>query len=404
MARRLSSCALLLCLACWTVSAQAGSPPVVRTGAQLKAVVASGQPTPLDALTPFGKRAVLRSLHWSEDGQLVGIDFAVVERELDARQLAALLAFVGGEDLLPMLSRHLDGQPVRLPDPSADVEKRLESFRTLAREDTERRRTTSGGATPTGAAELQAHYTRLFGDRLNPSALQRQPLGDLPLLFEAADTMNRYHSGTVLRDQLNIHRVLASRGVTTQRWFDRQLFDALVTSRRFDEARVFASTRPALAGVSIPSVTDPLGPGFKGRSLYRYDSATNSLTREAAPAPAGIQVVMVVQEGCQPSARALAALREDAELQARLRKVNLLLVTIPSGSIPLHFIARWNAANPTLPMRASYSVEEWKDVNPPGVPEFFVLKDGKPVSRLREGWPPEGNKAALMALLDAARD
>lgn len=403
MARRLTRHTLLLCLACLAVPAQAGSPPVVRTEAQLKTVVASGQPTPLDALTPYGKRAVVRSLRWSEDGQLVGIDFGVVERELDTRQLAALLSFVGGDALLPMLSRHLDGQPVRLPDPSSELDDKLERFRRLANEDAERRHSSSRGATATGSAELQAHYLRLFGERLDPKTLQQQSLGDLLLLFEAADTMALFYPGTVLQDQLNLHRELASRGVATQRWFDRQLFDALVTARRFDAARAFASTRPALARESIPSVADPLGPAFQGRSLYRYDGASNVLTREAAPAPAGIQVVMVVREGCQPSTRALAALREDGELQARLRQANLLLVTLPSGSIPLQFISRWNAANPTIPMRATYDVEEWKEMNPPGVPEFFVLKDGKPVSRLRSGWPPEGNKAALLALLEAAR-
>jgi hypothetical protein len=66
-------------------------------------------------------------------------------------------------------------------------------------------------------------------------------------------------------------------------------------------------------------------------------------------------------------------------------------------------MSAWNAANPTLPMRATYSIEEWKGVVPTGVPEFFVLKDGVPVGRLVGGWPQEGNKAALLALLDAAR-
>jgi hypothetical protein len=112
---------------------------------------------------------------------------------------------------------------------------------------------------------------------------------------------------------------------------------------------------------------------------------------------------MVVQEGCHFSTMALAALREDSELQARLRQANLLLLTHPSSSIPLRWMSTWNAANPSMPMRATYSIEEWKGVVPTGVPEFFVLKDGVPVGRLVGGWPQEGNKAALLALLDAAR-
>jgi hypothetical protein len=302
-----------------------------------------------------------------------------------------------------MMSQELVGQTLRLPEPSSDIEEKLQRFVRLAREDQERRLPGAAGVTPTGSAELLAHYSRLFGDRIGPAALRRQPLGDLLPLFEAADTMNFYHPGSALRDQLNVHRELVSRGVSTQRWVDGHVLDTLLKARRFDEARVFASTRPALGRATIPAVADPLGPSFKGRSLYRYDSASNTLTREAAPAPSGTQVVMVVQEGCHFSTMALAALREDSELQARLRQANLLLLTHPSSSIPLRWMSTWNAANPSMPMRATYSIEEWKGVVPTGVPEFFVLKDGVPVGRLVGGWPPEGNKAALLALLDAAR-
>lgn len=111
---------------------------------------------------------------------------------------------------------------------------------------------------------------------------------------------------------------------------------------------------------------------------------------------------MYVQEGCQFSTLALNALREDPELQTRLRQANLLLATDPSSRIPLHFMASWNAANPALPMRATYRIDEWKDIVPAGVPEFFVLKDGSPVGRLVGGWPREGNKAALLSLIDLA--
>ncbi|GEM_PF-1478155 len=404
MARRISRSALLLCLACWTLPLHAGDPPVVRTEAQLKQVLASGQATPLDALTPYGRRALLRSIRWTEDGHLAGFNFGIVGRELEAPQIASLLAFFDSEVLLPMLTRDLNGQAIRLPAPSSDIEEKLQRFDQLSQQDVERRGPQAAGTTPTGSTELLAHYRRLFGERIDPAALRRQPLGDLLPLFEAASMMNFYHPGSALQDQLDVHRELVSRGVSTQRWIEARLFDALMASRRFEQARVFASARPALAGRTIPVVADPLGTAFKGRSLYRYDSASNTLTREAAPAPSGIQVVMVVQEGCQFSAMALEALREDGELQARLRRSNLLLVTDPSGSIPLDFMATWNAANPGIPMRATYSIEEWKGVIPTGVPEFFVLKNGVPVGRLSGGWPREGNKAALLALLDAARD
>jgi len=57
MARWIYRNALLLCLACWAVSVQAAPPVVVRTEAELTAILASGAPTPLDAFTPTASAA-----------------------------------------------------------------------------------------------------------------------------------------------------------------------------------------------------------------------------------------------------------------------------------------------------------------------------------------------------------
>jgi len=61
-----------------------------------------------------------------------------------------------------------------------------------------------------------------------------------------------------------------------------------------------------------------------------------------------------------------------------------------------------DAANPALPMRATCSIEEWKELVPAGVPEVFVSKNGALSGRLVGGWPPEGNKAALLSLIAKA--
>lgn len=398
----LSHICIMLCLACCALPVLAGDALVVRNETQLTAALASGRTTPLDALTPYGKRSLLRSLIWGENGVLVGFNTSVLTRELDANQLTALLDYLGAESYVRMISGDLDGPPLRLPEPSSAVEERWREFERLAREDAERRSPSNGGTTMTSSAKLLAHYRRLFNDRMAPPTLQKQPLGDLLPLFEAAYAMNFYHPGTALGDIMSVHGELASRQISTVRWIDKRALDALLAARRFEEARAFATSRPALARRIIPKVVDPLGATFSGRSLYRYEGSSDTLTREPAPAPNGVQLVLIVQEHCQPSARALQALREDADLQARLRQANLLLLTDPSNSIPFRFISTWNAANPELQMRATYSIEEWKDVVPTGVPEFFVLKDGRPVGRLVGGWPPEGNKAALLSLIDKA--
>ena len=90
MVGRISRSALLLCLACWSVSVQASEPAVVHTKAQLESVLASGRPTPLDALTPYGKRRLLGGIVWRGQG-MGGFSGTQLVRELDAKgaQVAA---------------------------------------------------------------------------------------------------------------------------------------------------------------------------------------------------------------------------------------------------------------------------------------------------------------------------
>lgn len=403
MAGPFSRSALLLCLACLAVSAQAADPPVVRTEAELRTALASGQPTPLDALTPYGKRTLLQSMRWNDRGQMTGFSHSYPVRELDQQQLAALLAFLDSSDLMDHFRDSVTGAPLRLPEPSPEIERRLREFDRISDEENERRAASmkEGATVRSPTARLQ-HYTRLFGERMDAASLRRQPPGDLLPLYDAASQMEFDYPGSALADLLRVHGELAARGVDTRRMLDRQVLEALMTGRLFDQARTFAAARPALGTRAIPTVKDPLGRGFAGRSLYRYDRATHTLTREAAPAPKGLQVILVVDSGCRFSANALAALDSDRALLDRLRAANLVIVTPPASGVPFRFIADWNAAHPTLPMGVPTGLDGWRAIDGSGVPRFFVLRDGKVMGQA-SGWPEEGNKAAVLALLDAAR-
>ena len=57
----------------------------------------------------------------------------------------------------------------------------------------------------------------------------------------------------------------------------------------------------------------------------------------------------------------------------------------------------------TVSDRIPYDAQEWKAVDVEGVPAFYLFKDGKLVGK-RSGWPAEGNKAGVLALLESVRD
>lgn len=393
--------ALLFSFVCWTAPVQAGDAPVVRTEAQLKAVLASGRPTPLDALTPYGKRRMLHRITWREDG-MGGFSGTQLVRELDAAQIARVLAFFDLAAYANAYSDKLPGDALRLPAPSALLESQLEDFEQLVDKIGEERANAANATTTNKTKRIARHYEEVFAGAMDPAALQRRPVGDLPALFDAAAlASNNDPASPSTAHVLAVHRELGLRGIDTRRSFDDGVLYSLLASRRFDEARKFTTGRPHLAQRNIPAVVDTLGKGFKGRSLYDYDAAKDVLTRRAAPPSAGLELVMVVGDACHFSRDALAALRADPALLARLRQANLTLVTPPSTPIPFWYLAEWNAANPTLPLRVPVDADEWGVIAEANTPEFFLLKDGRLEGHLI-GWPRGGNAAALLALVDAA--
>lgn len=402
MPARLSRIALSVALGCAALAAHAGNAaPVVRTEAELKAVLASGRPTPLDALTPYGKRRFLRQMQWSERG-LGGFGFTSLVRELDPPQIAAVMAFFDSNGFSPARGRDFSGPPLRLPEPSRDMQGRFEQLERFEQEQSRRRSDDAAQATTLDASRLEGRYLALFAGQTDKAALSRLPASDLVVLFDAAALASWNGRGPVAFEQLmQVYGELQARGIDTRRTLDDTVLDQLLAAREFAQAKAFAAAKPHLKHHTIPAVHDPLGQGFAGRSVYRYDAAARSLTREALPRPSGFELVMVVDAGCGFSTMALEALQGDAELRARLLKANLTLVTPPRSSIAYRFVDEWNAANPALPMRIPYNVREWQAVDVAGVPQFFLLKDGKVVAQ-RTGWPREGNKAALRRMLDSA--
>jgi hypothetical protein len=403
---------LLFCLCCQLAGCISGEPVVtppaplaVYTQEALRATIASGKPTPLDALTPYGKREVIRKIRWNENG-LAGFGSTPLVRELGHGQLAAVLSFLGASAYLPMLEKKLVGPPLRLSAPSSQTELDLQRLREFAEADATRRAVASASisvsATEIGAPAVLQRYYQLFGNRLNPATLSNEPSGNLVALFDAASlAANDNPASSAVDDMLRLHHELTARAIDTRRTLDDAMLYALLAARRFAKAQAFAALRPDLAQMAIPQVVDSLGPAFTGRSAFAYDAKHNTLTRVAMPSRSGTELVMVVGAGCHHSANALQALQADPELQRRLRQVHLVLVTAPNAPIETRLISEWNAANPSMPIHAPYSAAQWKGIDATGVPSFHLLRNGKIVDQLT-GWSDNG-KADLLKLIDAAK-
>ncbi len=194
MARRIYRNALLLCLACSTVSVQATPPVVVRTEAELTAILASGAPTPLDAFTPYGKRSFLRGLRWGTRG-LGGFSYLAMLRELDRAQIEALAAFIDSSAYSPARSRDLSSPPLRLPEPSPEIERRYVQLERFVDEESESRHDADGASSVVDRSPVERRYLALFGEQMSESVLRKLPAADLPVLFDAATLAGELGSG-----------------------------------------------------------------------------------------------------------------------------------------------------------------------------------------------------------------
>lgn len=278
--------AIVVTLACWTLAAQAAEPvqPVVRSTTQLEAVLASGQPSPLDALTPYGKRRFLESLRWSENG-VARFQATALVRELDPRQLAAVLAFVGADTELPALLEELDGAPLRMPAPSADAEARLAAIVRAAQADAHARGTAVESAAKGDFSQLERRYMALFGHHVTETRLREMHPADLQPYFDAAVLAARERNAKAplapvyvkwadpMRHLLMIHGEMRERKIDTRRTIDATVLRSLIQARAFDLAREFMADKPHLRDTRIPAVYDPLGSDFDGRGDTRIARA-----------------------------------------------------------------------------------------------------------------------------------
>jgi hypothetical protein len=403
---------LLFCLCCQLAGCTSAEPVttapvplVVHTQEALRAALVSGKPTPLDALTPYGKREVIRKIRWNENG-LAGFGSTPLVRELGHGQLAAVLSFLGASEYLPILDKKLVGPPLRLPALSSQTEQDLQRLREFAEADATQRASASASisvsATEIGAPAVLQRYYQLFGNGLNPATLSAEMSDNLVALFDAASLAAQDNpASSATDDMLQLHHELTARAINTRRTLDDAMLYALLAARRFKKAGAFAAMRPDLAEMAIPQVVDSLGPAFAGRSAFAYDAKHNTLTRVAMPSRPGTELVMVVGAGCHHSTNALQALQADPELQGRLRQVHLVLVTAPNAPIETRLISKWNAANPSMPIHAPYSAAQWKGIDVTGIPSFYLLRNGRVVDR-HTGWSDNG-KADLLKLIGAVK-
>lgn len=178
---------------------------------------------------------------------------------------------------------------------------------------------------------------------------------------------------------------------------DREaMFKALIGLRRFEDAREYLAKYPDLAVESpVPAVLEA---DARASGPMAYAIADKGTT--LAPMPydlgSGTRLVVITHPLCAFSRRAMEALAGDDGLSSLLGPI--IWLTPVDQTLNLSTLSEWNEAHPQMPMVIAKSRADWPFVDQWATPVFYVLKDGALTGKL-VGWPAEGNRQALMALL-----
>jgi hypothetical protein len=244
---------------------------------------------------------------------------------------------------------------------------------------------------------MRARFERTLAHAYTQDDLQRASDADLRFLVRAGEDLGFFsYSKADLPYVARPLGVLEQRGAASDA--DRaRYFRALIGLRLFDQARAYRATYPSMDVEPVPDIAEASGAG-SGPPVYAIGEG--GLARMRLSIDAGVHVVVVAHPLCAYSRKAMEQLAGDAHLSPFLRERATWLAPV-SRRIGLDVLQAWNDANAATPLVLADRREDWPFIRTWSTPTFHVLKDGLLVGTF-EGWPAEGRRPQLVALLRAA--
>lgn len=185
---------------------------------------------------------------------------------------------------------------------------------------------------------------------------------------------------------------LESRGLLSP--FDvRTMHGEYVRYRLFARATALASRHPDLDLEPLPPFSG-LDGEFHGPTVLDLGE-DGSVSRVAAELPGrGPYVVVAAHPLCHFSENAVRAIQQDSALAGLFAGRTLWLMP-QDGHLDLDVVRDWNRQFPDYTMRWAWRTSDWPMIKRWATPNFYFYRDGKLVDTVI-GWPPEGQRAALL--------
>lgn len=251
----------------------------------------------------------------------------------------------------------------------------------------------AGTPTATRGKVIAQKYEHLFGGLFDQGVSGLESM-ELRLLFRATNVVTFYGARTkdVHRFKLVLDE-LWKRGEAT----DHDVMDvygALLSLRRFDEARELANAYEFDPPEPLPDMTDGLSAADGTPTVYLVSPSGRRLTRTSIDMDHGAKIIVISHPLCHFSRNAMEFIKGAPVLDAVFAR-NALWVAPVDRNINFDVLQGWNKSHPDSAHVLAHSRNEWPYLDSWSTPTFYFMKDGILIDKV-VGWPSDDQGQKLV--------
>ena len=186
-----------------------------------------------------------------------------------------------------------------------------------------------------------------------------------------------------------------------------KLYQAYIQTRQFTKAQELVNDYPQLNLSERVTVIDATGKGSKPyrtnqdgvRSLFTLNQQGNQITRHKFEFPQGVHIVVVSSSICNPCKRLFTWLKSEPQLMKVMEEHTTWLVP-PEGRLFVNEMLETQKTFAPIKLFYAHKQQEWPEISYWATPTFYFYQNGELIGQL-VGWPQEGQKEKLVAILKA---
>lgn len=184
-----------------------------------------------------------------------------------------------------------------------------------------------------------------------------------------------------------------------------KLYQTYIQNRQFTKAQELVNNYPKLNFNERVNVIDATGTASKPyqtnqdgvRSLFALNQQGNQITRHKFEFPQGVHIVVVSSSICNPCNRLFTWLKSEPQLMKVMEEHTTWLVP-PEGRLFVNEMLETQKTYAPIKLFYAHKQAEWPEISYWATPTFYFYQNGELIGQL-VGWPPEGRKEKLVAIL-----